>query len=68
MQMKKMLCKIERLNRVRTKLAQKVKNFRLVIYTPEGVKPNKHKWVFVLKQNKKDETMRYKAQLYSQGL
>ena len=41
--------------------------FGLIVPTPEGIKPVGHKWVFVRKQNEKNEIIRYKARLVAQG-
>ena len=41
--------------------------FRLVVQTPEHVKPVGYKWVFVLKRNENNEIIRYKTRLVAQG-
>jgi hypothetical protein len=41
--------------------------FGPVVHTPEGVRLVRYKWVFVLKQNEKNEIVRYKARLVAQG-
>jgi len=41
--------------------------FGLIVRTPKGVKPVGYIWIFVQKQIKKDEIVRYKAQLVAQG-
>ena len=41
--------------------------FGLVVQTPGNIKPVGYKWVFVKKQNKNDEIIRYKARLVAQG-
>jgi len=38
-----------------------------IVVIPEGVKPVRYKWVFVRKQNEKNEIVRYKARLVAQG-
>jgi hypothetical protein len=37
------------------------------VFGHEGVSPVGYKWVFVRKQNKKNEIVRYKARLVAQG-
>jgi hypothetical protein len=39
----------------------------LVVQTPEGVSPIGYKWVFVRKRNEKNEIVRYKTRLVTQG-
>jgi len=41
--------------------------FGPIVRTPEGINPAGYKWVFVRKQNEKNEVVRYKAQLVAQG-
>jgi len=38
-----------------------------VVYTPKSVKPVEYKWIFVQKQNKNGEIVRYKTWLDTQG-
>jgi hypothetical protein len=41
--------------------------FGLVVQTPKGVSPIGYKWVFTQKRKEKNEIVRYKARLVSQG-
>ena len=45
----------------------KRKVFGPIVLTPEAVKLVGYKWVFVRKQNEKNEIVRYKARLVAQG-
>ena len=45
----------------------KWEEFGPVVQTPENIKPDGYKWVFVKKQNENDEIIRYKAWLVAQG-
>ncbi|GKB41205.1 retrovirus-related pol polyprotein from transposon TNT 1-94 [Tanacetum coccineum] len=45
----------------------KRKVFGRVVLTPEVVKPVGYRWIFIRKQNKNDEVIRYKARLIAQG-
>ncbi|GKE92182.1 putative copia-like polyprotein, partial [Tanacetum coccineum] len=49
------------------KSLEKREVFGPVVHTPKGVKPVGYKWVFVRKQNEKNEITRYKARLVAQG-
>ena len=42
-------------------------SFRPVTHIPNGVKPVGYKWVFVRKQNEKEEITRYQVRLVAQG-
>ena len=55
--------------RIQAELASLVKRdiFGPVARTPENVIPVGYKWVFVRKQNEKNEIVRYKARLVAQG-
>jgi len=46
---------------------KKRKVFGLVVPTPPNVKPVGYKWVFIRKRNEKNEVVRYKARLMTQG-
>ena len=41
--------------------------FMIVMPTPRGIFPMGYKWVFIQKQNKNGEVVRYKARLVAQG-
>ena len=45
----------------------KCEAFGPVVRTPKCVMPIRYKWVFVRKQNEKNEIIRYKARLVAQG-
>ena len=54
---------------IKTELSSLAKRdeFGLAARTPNNVKPIGYKWVFVRKQNEKNEVVRYKARLVAQG-
>ena len=45
----------------------KHKVFGSIILTPEAVRPVGYKWIFVRKRNEKNEIVRYKTRLVTQG-